>query len=355
MAERPSELDEQKLARIDENNETALTTEKADDGYLTDLSAETFQSDVETAETSDDAEQIRANIEETRAGMSETIDAIQEKLSFGNISEQVKDEVSDYVSETIQTAKDTVYNVAVEKAGIIMKYVNKGIDEAADTQVVKVVRQNPWALVALIGLGGGILLVRSFQKKQSNKRYQRVYDYDRDDENYDSDYSSKRSYSSKRKKSRFSSAQETVSGAAGKVGETVSNAAGTVSDSVSYAAGAVSDTVGGVASKAYQQVGNLGSHAQDFAGTAQEQYEYYMDENPLAVGAVALALGAAVGMAIPTTRVENKWMGATRDDLLEQAKETANDAVGKVQKVAGQFAGQVTETVKAEAKNQGLA
>jgi len=353
MAERPSELDEQKLARIDENNETALTTEKADDGYLTDLSAETFQSDVETAETSDDAEQIRANIEETRAGMSETIDAIQEKLSFGNISEQVKDEVSDYVSETIQTAKDTVYNVAVEKAGIIMKYISKGIDEVADTEVVKVIRRNPMPLVALIGLGGGILLVTSFWKKKPNKMYR--YNDDRDDENYDSDYSSKRSHSSKRKKSRFSSAQETVSGAAGKVGETVSNAAGTVSDSVSYAAGAVSDTVGGVASKAYQQVGNLGSHAQDFAGTAQEQYEYYMDENPLAVGAVALALGAAVGMAIPTTRVENKWMGATRDDLLEQAKETANDAVGKVQKVAGQFAGQVTETVKAEAKNQGLA
>jgi len=349
MAERPSELDEQKLAIIDDNNETALTTEKADDGTLTDLSAETDSSDVETDETSDDAEQIRANIEETRAGMSETIDAIQEKLSFGNISEQVKGEVSDYVSETIQTAKETVYDVAVEKAGIIMKYISKGIDEAADTQVVKVVRQNPWALVALIGLGGGILLVRSFQKKQSNKRYQRVYDYDSDDENYERDYSSKKS------KSMLSSAQEKVSGAAGKVGETVSNAAGAVSNTVSSAAGTVSDTVSGAASKAYEQVGNLGSNVQDFAGTAQEQYEYYMDENPLAVGAVALALGAAVGMAIPTTRVENQWMGATRDDLVQQAKETAGGAVEKVQQVAGQFAGQVTETVKTEAKNQGLA
>ena len=79
-----------------------------------------------------------------------------------------------------------------------------------------------------------------------------------------------------------------------------------------------------------------------------------MEENPLAVGAVALALGAAVGMAIPTTRVENKWMGETRDNLLQQAKDTAGDAVEKVQEVAGQVAGQVTETVKTEAKNQGL-
>lgn len=344
MAERPSELEEQALARVDENDNTALTTEKADDGYLKDLSAETDLSD---GETSDDAEQIRANIEETRAGMSETIDAIQEKLSFGNISEQVKDEVSDYVSETIQTAKDTVYNVIIEKAGEIMKYVTKGIDEAADSNLVKSVRRNPMPLLALIGLGGGMLLVRSYQKKKPKKRHR--YNYERDAENYE------RVYSSKREKSILSSAQAKVSGAAGKVGETVSYAAGSVADSVSYAAGAVSDTVGGAASKAYEQVGNLGSNVQEFAGTAQEQYEYYMEENPLAVGAVALALGAAVGLAIPTTRVENQWMGATRDDLIEQAKETANDAVGKVQQVAGQFAGQVTETVKTEAKNQGLA
>jgi small-conductance mechanosensitive channel len=41
-----------------------------------------------TAET----EQLRDQIEETRRGMSETIDAIQEKLSLSNISEQVKDQ-----------------------------------------------------------------------------------------------------------------------------------------------------------------------------------------------------------------------------------------------------------------------
>jgi uncharacterized protein YjbJ (UPF0337 family) len=205
------------------------------------------------------------------------------------------------------------------------------------------------ALVALIGLGGGILLVRSYQKKKPNYRY-RYNDYNRDDENYE-----RGGYSSKDSKSILATAQDKVSSAAGKVGGTVSNAAGTVADSVSNAAGAVSNTVSGAASKAYEQAGNLGSQVQEFAGTAQEQYEYYMDENPLAVGAVALALGAAVGLAIPTTRVENQWMGATRDNLVQQAKETAGDAVGKVQQVAGEFAGQVTETVKAEAKNQGLA
>ncbi|MEP7037203.1 MAG: hypothetical protein ABI891_02575, partial [Acidobacteriota bacterium] len=114
--------------------------------------------------------------------------------------------------------------------------------------------------------------------------------------------------------------------------------------------GAVSDTVSDVANKTYQQVGNLGSKAQDFAGTAQDSYEHYMEENPLAVGAVALALGAAVGLAIPSTKIENQYMGEARNNLLQKAEVTARDAVEKVQQVAGQ----VKETVKEEAKSQGL-
>ena len=355
MAERPGELEEQGLTKVDETGDVALATEKSDDGYLTDLSADASSSGVAADETAD-AEQIRANIEETRAGMSETIDAIQEKLSFGNISEQVKGEVSEYVNETIQTAKDTVYELFLEKAGFVMDYVNKGLNEAADTQIGRTVRRNPTTVMALIGLGGGVLLVRSFQKKQKYNRPRRIYDYDyEDDQNYERVYSTKGDKSMKSDKSMLTSAQETVSGAAGAVGSTVSSAAGAVSDTVGSAAGAVSSTVSGAASKAYEQVGNLGGLAQDFAGTAQEQYEYYMEENPLVVGAIALAIGAAVGLAIPSTRAENQLMGRTRDNLLQQAKESANEAVEKVQKVAGQVAGQVTETVKTEAQNQGLA
>jgi predicted ribosome quality control (RQC) complex YloA/Tae2 family protein len=49
----------------------------------------------------DRTEEIKAKIEETRADMGETIDAIQERLSYANISEQV----SEQVSNAIETAK----------------------------------------------------------------------------------------------------------------------------------------------------------------------------------------------------------------------------------------------------------
>ena len=44
-----------------------------------------------------------------------------------------------------------------------------------------------------------------------------------------------------------------------------------------------------------------------------------MDENPLAVGAIALAVGAAVGLALPATRTEQKVIGNAGSKLIDQA------------------------------------
>ena len=362
MAERSGELNREIKMDIDKTNDTAGTLE---DARLANRQKEIIlpEDEEQTVPESDDPDQIRENIEGTRAEMSETIDAIQEKLSFSNISDQVKAEVSGYVGETIQTAKNTVYEMLAEKGEFIMKYADKRVKEIADTDLVKTAGRNPLAL-GLIGLGIGLLFLGGNKKKRSKFRYDESYDDQ--NENYG------RSFSSKNKKSKFEAAQNKVSGAAGAVGDsvssaasavsdtvsgaagtvssTVSGAAGAVSSTVSNAAGAVSETVSDVAGKAYKKAGKLGSKAEDFAETAQDQFMYYIEEKPLVVGAVALALGAAVGMAFPSTQIENKYMGEARNNLLQKAEDSARDAVGKVQQVAGQ----VTETVKEEAKNQGL-
>ena len=344
MAERSSELNEEITATADENTNGTALTETSSKIDLTDDNNE-----IETkADTdSDNPDQIRANIEETRSEMTETINAIEEKLSISNISEQVKAEVSDYVGETIQTAKNTVYDATIARMGNIMRYVNKEVNEFGESDTAKTLSRNPVAL-GLIGLGLGILFLGNSKKTHSKKhRHQKDYDH-----NYDIDERDfNRSFSSKSGKSSFASAQSKVSDAAGKVSDTVTGAANTVSDKVSSAAGAVSETFGDVTKKAYKQVGKAGASAQDFAGSAQDQYEQYMEKNPLAVGAVALVLGAAVGLAFPSTQLESKYMGEARNNLLQKAEETARDAVGKVQQVAGQ----VTDSVKEEVKNQGLA
>ncbi|GIV96894.1 MAG: hypothetical protein KatS3mg057_1551 [Herpetosiphonaceae bacterium] len=53
-------------------------------------------------------EEIRDNIEHTRAEMSETIDAIQERLSPAYLKEQVKDQVRETFHETRTAAVENV-------------------------------------------------------------------------------------------------------------------------------------------------------------------------------------------------------------------------------------------------------
>jgi len=54
----------------------------------------------------------------------------------------------------------------------------------------------------------------------------------------------------------------------------------------------------------------------------QGTVEYMLKEQPLALAAIGIALGAAIGAALPTTRQEDKLFGQTRDKLANKAKTT---------------------------------
>ena len=87
---------------------------------------------------------------------------------------------------------------------------------------------------------------------------------------------------------------------------------------------------------------------------AREQYDYYIEENPLAVGAIALAVGAAVGFSIPATRYEGELLGEYSQQVLDKAQTAASGLVDKVKTVAGETVQTAQESFKEEAKAQGL-
>jgi len=164
----------------------------------------------------------------------------------------------------------------------------------------------------------------------------------------------------------------TVGDAASTVGETVGNAANTVGQAAGSAAGAVGETVGNAASALGTTASNLASGTAETAGNIAEGAQYQamrledgfqrvLRENPLAVGAVTLAVGAAIGLALPQTTRENQLLGEARDTLVERAQGLAQETLGKVQNVANEAtsavqdsAQAVKETVKDESKKQGL-
>jgi ElaB/YqjD/DUF883 family membrane-anchored ribosome-binding protein len=270
-----------------------------------------------------ETEQIKEQIEETRNQMGETIDAIQEKLSFTNLSEQV----SEHVNNAVETAKDAVYGATIGKAANIMKNIG---DEITNSSIIRTAKDNPLPFV-LIGLGAGLLAYQSYSGNQGGTRRRQLAS-GRDtfarigDGNYKGTHES----------GREGAVGEKVNG----VTSVVSDVAGTAYEKVTSAVDSAVTGVSGAASQAYSKVG-------DVKVAARGKYDYYLEENPLAVGAVALALGAVVGFAIPETHYEEELLGPARQDLLEKAQNTASDLLDKTKEVVTEAGRTVTEQAKA--------
>lgn len=94
----------------------------------------------------------------------------------------------------------------------------------------------------------------------------------------------------------------------------------------------------------------MGDRGQYRFRQAQSGYQSMLDEQPLILGALGIAAGVAIGYALPPTRREDEYLGETRDQLLQHAKETGQAYGEKTQRVAqSAMAG-----AKQEAENQNL-
>jgi len=100
--------------------------------------------------------------------------------------------------------------------------------------------------------------------------------------------------------------------------------------------------------------GSEGSRSTGRVQRTTEGIQRTLQQNPVAAGAVSLGLGAALGLLLPESRLENEWMGETRNRLVDKAQETAQDIGMKVQIVAEEAVEAAKGTARQEAKNQGL-
>ena len=114
------------------------------------------------------------------------------------------------------------------------------------------------------------------------------------------------------------------------------------------------EKVGSVAGQVQVAAINLRSQVQGQAQHSAGWFSQTLHANPLAIGAMAIVFGAGLGFAVPETPYEDKLLGKTRDDLAGKAQEAAQDFGSKVQTVAQTVVHDAIETVKEEAKNQGL-
>jgi hypothetical protein len=78
--------------------------------------------------------------------------------------------------------------------------------------------------------------------------------------------------------------------------------------------------------------------------------DYMMREQPLALGAIGLAIGACMAAMAPRTRQEDELMGDARDRLMDKAKEVGEEKLEDAKQVANAAMGTVTK----EAEKRGM-
>lgn len=321
----------------------------------------------------EDTAEIRADIEQTRAEMSETIEAIAERLNPTNIKEQVKEQVVEQAREV----RDNVREATIGRAEDMVRNAGETVSEARYT-LMETIRQNPIP-AALTGIGLGWL----WMNRKSGSSYRQPQFSDQRSYSYSgTPYQSSTSYSydygrgGYQDQGRVGQVVDRAQDMAGQARGTASSAVSQARDTAGNAVSQVADTAGNAASQVRDTAANVANQAQDTAGRVVDQVQetaeqaYYRAQyqaqrledrfqqslrtNPLGVGAVALALGAAAGLALPETQRENELLGETRDRLVERATDVAQNTMEKVQQVAGQVTQEAQSTAKEAARDQGL-
>jgi ElaB/YqjD/DUF883 family membrane-anchored ribosome-binding protein len=277
-------------------NEQRTTSTEDNDSHIASGSSEAYDEE--------NTEQIRAEIEDTRAEMSQTINEIQQRLSPDVVMDQVKEKVRDATLGKVGRAMDKVGETIVEVTEPAREAMGRAgtVIKDTGTSVADSMWRNPIP-VALIGLGLGLLAMRRF----GGNGYDRM------------------------PRSRPRIRRQDVMGQ----GQNMQ------SQSMSSSASAlnlnqVKETASDLANRSTRALTNLSSKAKESASTIGTRFEQALRENPLAVGAVAVAAGTAVGLVLPATKFEHEYIGETSEMLVDKAQEVARDAMDKVQSVAQQ-------------------
>jgi Protein of unknown function (DUF3618) len=255
--------------------------------------------------------EIRADIERTRGDMSETIDAIQDRLRPSTIA-------SNAVSNVRQAA-------------------NARVRDVAESDMVQDLRANP-VPTAMVGIGivGLAWLAFGGRDARARGRYagrRSIGEYYADDDYY------------RGTRWRGETAESYTPGLSySETGEGSGRWSGRES-------GRGGDS-SAITSRATEYASEAGRAARQTTRRAQNQLQRLLNENPLMVGAAAAVVGAAVGMALPETERENALMGETRENVVGNVQSMAKDAVHKVQNAATDVVGAVSSLGSQQSEDQ---
>ena len=260
-----------------------------------------------------ETDEIRGEIERTRVEMSETIGEIQDRLRPDHLLQQAKDGVREAAvgkAKTIMSsAGDTAYSAAQRARG----YGN---------HLAWYAKEHPIRMA----IAAGVVTWLVMRNRGSSSQWYGAMDTSWDQDDYMPGEPTLRD----RVSDAASTARQTVGEYASTATQTVGEYASTARETVGEYAVTARDTVNEYAQSAASSARDASRRVRSAASTATTSVDEFVHENPLAAGAIAVAVGAAIGLCVRATEYEDRAMGATRDQAMAKAKSVANNLKANV-------------------------
>ncbi|ESX86614.1 DUF3618 domain-containing protein [Mesorhizobium sp. LNJC405B00] len=149
---------------------------------------------------------------------------------------------------------------------------------------------------------------------------------------------------------RSAGGRHDVAGERGGLGGTLSDAAESLSSSAASVGDTISSTARAAAAGLTGSAANASSTTGDMAAKASRSAQDLLEDQPLAVAAVGLAIGAAIGAMLPHTATEDEQLGAYGDKLRDSAETLLDRGLDEAKQVAAD----AYETIKQEAGRQDM-
>ena len=259
------------------------------------------------------SDEIRADIEQTRERLGQTVETLGAQLNPSHLAQRVKDSVREATIGRVQDmATRAKENVAESGRGI-----------------ANVIRENP-VQAAIVAAGIGWMLMKN-RDRDSGQRYR----YDRYDRDYDY-----------RERGEPNVARRAMSGAA----SVAEDAASGVKEMASDVADKAKDVAHDVSEKAKTATDRVAYKTRSTMHQIEDRYQ----DSPIALGAFAVAAGLAIGFSMPSSRKEAEIMGGARDELVDKAKEQLSETTEKVENVVERAAPQVRNVLRDAAREEGF-
>lgn len=322
--------------------------------YVVDETAATADAGT-TAVVDEDGEvaaaQIEVEIDRTRSDMSSTIEAIGEKLSPQNVVEQAKETVRDATVGRVERM--------VDSAGEMVSNAGQSAQQTG-TGLLDTIKQNP--LPAGMAAAGIAWLLKNRQSgSQGSGRYRSYDQAYRTHGGYGGGYQGEYGGTYQPPQGQayqgggyggpgpgeklgeaagqardtagnlVSNVQQTTGDVVSGVQQRTSDVVGTATDRAGQVAGSVAEGVSGVAGTVTETARVMPYQLQHTARKAQWQMSRLLNENPLALGVASVAVGAAAGLLLPTTRKEQEVLGQARDSVVEQAESKMREKMDQVE------------------------